>query len=146
MILKNTNATYRLFSELAVGGEKSRFEIAGDCAFSKKDGQYYITYNDTEPDGEVVCTTTIEVDTDVVQVKRTGSVTTNLRYEVGRTYSSTYQFEYGAIVMETTTSEIEVSLTELGGTIEIKYLLDMGGTKSQNHLKIEIKTKEEAHA
>ncbi len=141
--MKNTNARYHIYSEQTADGETMRMEMAGDCNFYRQDGTYYIEYQEDDPEHSSGCTTQIEVGEELVKVGRTGpTLNTELRYQAGRTHSCAYELEFGTIVMESTAQSVDAAFTETGGRLSLCYLLDIGGTKSQNHLTIEVKTKE----
>lgn len=54
-----------------------------------------------------------------------------------------YEFDFGSITMETHATQIDAALTPNGGQLDMRYRLDMGAVKSENHLNISIKEKED---
>lgn len=142
MILKNTNATVRVRSSVDTDGEVTQMDVIADARYARRNGKYYIMYEEdglSELRGSV---TTIKVeDGGKVWVKRSGAVETNMCYEVGQTHSCVYDFDFGSITMETHATQIDVSLTPEGGEVTMRYHLDMGAVKSQNSLNISIKEK-----
>lgn len=116
-------------------------EMAEECKYAYRDGKYYIVYEETQQSQMQGSVTTLKTDGNLVWVNRTGPVNTKLCYEVGRSHSAAYRFDFGVIVMETEAQKIEVALDDEGGTVEMEYLLDMGGNKTQNHLSIAVTLK-----
>ena len=122
-------------------GEASEMEMVEDCKFACRDGKYFIVYQETEQSQMKGSVTTVKTDGNIVWVNRTGPVNTKLCYEVGQVHSAAYHFDFGVIVMETQTQKIEIALGDNGGTINMEYVLDMGGMKTQNQLCISVKRK-----
>lgn len=143
MTLKNTNATVRIKSCVWTDGEQTQMDIIADALYARRNGKYYIMYKEDGLSEMRGCTTTIKVEDDGrVWVRRSGPVSTNLCYETGQTHSCVYKFDFGSITMETHTDSIDANLTSAGGELDMHYYLDMGAVKSDNHLNITIKEKE----
>lgn len=113
--------------------------MAGECKYTRKDDKYYIMYEEKEPEPGQSAMITIKIAGGVVWVKRTGPVSTHLCYEEGKTHESAYRFDFGVIMLETTAQKIELMLSDGEAMIEMEYLLDMGGLKTQNHMRIDVK-------
>lgn len=142
MTLKNTNATVRVRSSVDTDGEVTQMDVIADARYAYRNGKYYIMYEESGLSEMRGCITTVKVEEDGrVWVKRSGALDTNMCYEVGRTHSCVYEFYFGSITMETHATQIDVALTPEGGQIDMRYRLDMGAVKSDNHLNISIKEK-----
>ena len=142
MTLKNTNATVRVRSSVDTDGEVTQMDVIADARYAHRNGKYYIMYEESGLSEMRGCITTVKVEEDGrVWVKRSGAIDTNMCYEAGRTHSCVYEFEFGSITMETHATQIDVALAPEGGQIDMRYRLDMGAVKSDNHLNISIKEK-----
>ena len=117
-------------------------DVIADARYAHRNGKYYIMYEESGLSEMRGCITTVKVEEDGrVWVKRSGAIDTNMCYEAGRTHSCVYEFEFGSITMETHATQIDVALAPEGGQIDMRYRLDMGAVKSDNHLNISIKEK-----
>jgi uncharacterized beta-barrel protein YwiB (DUF1934 family) len=144
LTLKNTNATVRVRSSVDNDGEITQMEVIADARYAHRNGKYYIMYEETGLSEMRGCITTVKVEEGgKVWVKRSGAVDTNMCYEVGQTHSCVYEFDFGSITMETHATQIDAALTPNGGQLDMRYRLDMGAVKSENHLNISIKEKED---
>ena len=118
-------------------------EMAGECKYCRKGDKYYIMYEEKQPEPEESTIVTVKTDGSVVWIKRTGPASTHLCYEEGKTHGSAYRFDIGVIMLETTAQKVNLSLSERAACVEIEYLLDMGGIKSQNHIRLDVTCIEE---
>lgn len=142
MTSKNTNVKIKVKSSIYSDGDNTNLETLAEGNLYFRNGKYYLIYNEPEVTQMKDCTTTIKTDLKTVNVKRGGSINTNLDFELNKSRNCIYKFEFGTIVMETKTTVIDVDLSEQGGKIKLEYELDTGGEKSFNKLEIEVKLKE----
>lgn len=139
MTLKNTNASIKIKSVVFQNGEKLEIDMVSDGSYYIKNNNYYILYNESKQSELDGTTTIVKTDGTSVWVNRRGSVKSNMVYSVGKKHTALYKFNFGALSMETYTNSIDIKLDNKGGYININYLLDMGGNKSENNLNINIK-------
>ncbi|MBO4915129.1 MAG: DUF1934 domain-containing protein [Oscillospiraceae bacterium] len=86
--------------------------------------------------------TELELRGERAVLRRSGAVSSELRFEVGAPHSSLYETAYGCFPAELTTHALRARVGERGGLIELRYSLCLGGAADEHKLKILIKTEE----
>lgn len=126
--------------QLGVDGEENKIEFASEGKFYKKNGAYYIVYNESEISGMQGSTTTLKVQDSKVQMKRYGTNTSKLVFEKGQKHISPYITECGEMLMEVVTHKLDKEINEEGkGKIDIGYRLNISNiAQSNNTISIEI--------
>jgi len=86
------------------------------------------------------CTTTLKISDDKIVMKRYGNATSELIFEKGKRYISTYSTPFGNFKIEILTKEIECSIDEnIKGNISLSYNISLQGlAEGTNKLDIEI--------
>ena len=112
--------------------------------FYRKNGLYYITYDETALTGLEGTRTTVKVGADSVKVIRTGLYPSELLFELGTRNMSLYHTEYGDLSIVVSTNHIQNTLTDDGGDLDVKYTVEVANTPvGVNHLTLNIKNAEE---
>lgn len=99
-------------------------------AYREDKGRYYIKYR---ADGYL---NMIKVYKNTVTVRRIGEMKSDMRYIAGETTEFSYITPYGSIQMSVSTNELGYELDSSGGEIKLDYILDTGGDKYRNNMKI----------
>jgi len=79
---------------------------------------------------------------DGVDIIREGSRDLDLRLRLGQYFSREYNVGYGLIPLEYVARHIEDCLDPTGGTLTVKYKIDIGGVGSFNTVVINVKKTE----
>ena len=100
-------------------------------------------YDESEVSGMVGCKTTLKVKGDSVKMRRVGKIGfgTELYFEEGKRFSSTYNTPYGPMDIEVLTSRVEnnLNMDELKGNIDIEYNVSLEGmAEGRNRLTIDV--------
>ena len=112
--------------------------------YYRKNGLYYISYDETELTGLAGTHTTVKVGTDAVKVIRTGLYPSELQFELGKRHMSLYHTEFGDLSIVVSTNHIHNTLTDDGGDLDVKYTVEVANTPvGVNHLTLNIKNAEE---
>lgn len=112
--------------------------------FYRKNGSYYISYEETELTGLEGTRTTLKVAPDSVKVIRTGLYPSELLLEQGKRHMSLYHTEFGDLSIVVSTQSIQNTLTDEGGDLDVKYTVEVANTPiGVNHLSLNIKNAEE---
>lgn len=109
--------------------------------YSKGD-TFKIVYDDSETTGYEGCTTSITVkDGNFVSIMRKGSENnTNLVMEKDKKHHCYYNMPYGEMNVGVYTHRISSSLSPEGGSLSIKYTIDVNSAYlSDNEIQIDIK-------
>lgn len=105
----------------------------------QKNNNYYIIYKEPENTGMGNTTTTLKAETNSVTISRSGAVNMRQVFQRDLAHRGFYQTPYGDMEMVVITRNIEVSLTDLGGSIKLEYELKLDHSMlGMNYLEIEI--------
>ncbi|MGI5894460.1 MAG: DUF1934 domain-containing protein [Candidatus Merdivicinus sp.] len=112
------------------------FTVGGLC---KKNGHYYITYQETETTGFEGCTTTMKIEKDRVTVIRHGPTTSHLVLQKGVRNIGRYEMMGNPMEIGVYTDGLETRMDENGGSVYMKYTMDMNAALlSENELEISV--------
>lgn len=116
-------------------------EIFTTGKYYKKDGNYYISYEETEATGYEGSHTTLKVEQEArVTLERSGSTKSQLIVERGVRHQCQYDIGIGDLMIGVIGNKIKSSLTDSGGNLEFKYSLDVNTQfASENEMFIHIK-------
>lgn len=125
------------------GDDNDTVELMTRGYFTHRDGNYYITYKESETTGYEGCTTTVKVakDESKVSMTRFGPAAGQLVVEKGIRHLCHYDTGYGAMTLGVAADEIHSRLTDEGGEVEFSYTLDADQNTilSRNLVKISVK-------
>lgn len=126
--------------QTSLEGEKNNIEMVTEGKFYKKNGVYYIVYDESELTGMEGSTTTLKIEGKKVSLKRFGNNNSKLTFEKGQKHTSEYETLYGFMPIEVVTSDVDVDISDSGkGKISLVYRLDISGVlESSNKLSIEM--------
>ena len=118
--------------------------------FLRKDGNFFIVYDETEATGLAGCTTTIKVSEDAkcVSMLRSGPLPSHLVIEKGTRHMCHYETELGDLTLGIAADSICHTLDDRGGKVKFSYTLDSGDTELLTCNRIDVTvtpiTKQEA--
>lgn len=130
---------------ISEGAAPDQIELITSGRYYNRDGNYFISYKETEGTGlKDVFTTTLKVEgEDCVTLTRRGSPGTRLILERGRRHLCHYDTGYGQLMVGVSGCHIRSKLDDSGGELSFNYTLDVNSSMiSQNEVNISIK---EAH-
>lgn len=109
--------------------------------FRHIDGKTYISYTETEATGFAGDVTTVTLDGEhSATLERNGKTTSRLIMEKGQKHMCHYDTGYGNLVVGILADKIESSLSESGGSVNLRYMLDINSNAlSTNELNIIVK-------
>ncbi|SHE97831.1 DUF1934 domain-containing protein [Desulforamulus putei] len=120
--------------------ETEVIELVSPGTYYFKNNTYYIIYKETALTGMENATTTIKAEGNSVTILRNGSVSMRQVFEKGKLHRSVYQTGFSSMEMVVKPWNIEVDLTELGGSIKLEYELELSGAPvGYNSLEIVVK-------
>lgn len=101
-----------------------------------------LSYEETELTGMAGTTTTFEVRKRSVVLTRSGTVNSQMIFEMGRQHTSLYETPFGELPVDIQTSRLLHNLTERGGLLEIRYSIAVANTVTgRNCFKIRVRRK-----
>ena len=124
-------------------GDSDVVELFTTGQYYKRDGHYYISYEESEATGFEGSRTTLKVepDRDTVTLSRTGTATTEIIVERGVRHQCHYDIGVGDMMIGVMGNRIKSSLTDSGGKLEFKYSMDINSLlTSENEMYINVKT------
>ncbi len=105
--------------------ESDSVELVTSGRFYEKNGNYYISYKESELTGLGNTTTTVKVEKNKVTVMRFGDLETHMIFEEGKKHISYYDMGFGALTVGISTKSIDKSLSDLGGRMKIDYAMEI---------------------
>jgi len=120
-------------------GEQDSIELITEGRFFIRKQHYYILYNETKISGMEGTTTSLKVEPRRVTLNRMGTAEQKITFQERILNEGFYVTPYGTMNITVLPSKVEVDLTEMGGSINLKYELQVGQEKiSDNQLEITI--------
>lgn len=112
-------------------------------SFVQRNGNFFISYKETETTGYAGCTTTVKLDKSESRVSmlRFGPISSQLIIEKGTRHLCHYDTGEGSLTLGVAADEINNQLTEDGGVLEFSYTLDTDQNMilSKNTVKIQVR-------
>lgn len=127
--------------QLSKEGEQEVIELITEGTFYRKGQTTYLVYKETELSGIEGCITTLKVTEDKINMKRYGTMKSEIKFEKGKRFNTLYNTPYGNIEMEILTKKIEntLSRSDAAGSLDIEYDISLQGVaEGKNKLNIEV--------
>lgn len=127
---------------ISITGKESRLEdsnavmteLITEGKYYKKGDKYYISYNENQlSDINSKITTTLKIDGDKVSMTRFGQVNTHMVFSEGTKHMGYYETPYGSFTIGVLSDNVDVKLSDDGGNIHIKYLLEINNDQKAVH-------------
>ena len=122
------------------GGEHDEFTLTVDGVLENTAEGWTLSYDQTAENEQTH--TVLEIGAQRVVLRRSGTLRSEMAFEVGKTHTTVYELPFGALPMEVSTDSIRQKLSERGGLLEIRYRITMGEQmKSRNSFRMQIERK-----
>ena len=123
--------------------EEVQMEFVTEGRFYLRGDSVYVIYDESELSGMTGCKTTLKVKDDTVLMRRVGTegYRSELYFEKGKRFGSTYETPFGPMGVEVVTGTVNCDMdTENGsGHISIEYNVSLEGlAEGKNQLNIDI--------
>lgn len=121
--------------------KNSSVELITSGKYCKKGDKYYLSYQETEMTGfDDSTTTTLKIDGNMVAMTRFGQINTYMEFKPGERHTGYYETPYGSFTIGILSDNVDINLSENGGDIRIKYLLEIdNNTKATHDLRLNIR-------
>lgn len=106
-------------------GERETIELITTANYYQKNSSYYIVYNESEISGMAGTTTSLKAEPSRVTLNRMGTAEVKQVFEEGIHNEGNYVTPYGAMWIRVLPWKVEVDLTEMGGSINLEYELEL---------------------
>ena len=100
-------------------------ELVTSGRFYEKNGNYYVSYKESELTGLGDTTTTVKIEKNKVTVMRFGELETHMIFEEGQKHISYYDMGFGSLTVGVSTRSIDKKLTDAGGSMKIDYAMEI---------------------
>lgn len=115
-------------------GEVDIQELVTVGSYHLKNGAYFIMYNESEITGMPGTTTFLKAEPERVVLNRTGTSQHRQVFETGLRHRGNYVTPFGVFYMAVTSSKVEVNLTDIGGSINLEYELEVENEKISDNV------------
>ena len=124
------------------GEDKEVLELTSEGKFGEKDGSFLINYKDSMMSDEYgAVNTSIKLSlSGVVTISRSGAYNSKITLEEGKRLNCAYNTPFGAMTMGFFAEKIESELTEEGGSLTLKYTVDVNKSQiNKNEIYITVR-------
>lgn len=122
------------------GTEPGEITLQTTGTYTERGGTSFIAYKEYDPENpKVTYTSVLKIEQNKVTMMRTGSAT-RLILEKNQRHTCLYDTGYGTLSVGVFTSALDCSLQKAGGSLSIKYTLDINSNlSSSNEIEVKIK-------
>jgi len=122
------------------GDDNDVVEMFTTGQYYKKEGAYYISYEESELTGFEGSKTTLKIENEnVVTLKRTGTANTELIIESGVRHQRHYDVGVGEMMIGVMGSKIASTLGDDGGNLMFRYAVDIDSLlASENEMYLHV--------
>lgn len=127
--------------------DKEVVELMTVGRFYRKNGDYYISYDESEATGFEGSKTTLRVEGSGdgrVTMLRSGANKSQLIIEAGTRHQCHYETGYGDLIMGVSGNRVISSLSDEGGDLNFKYTLDFNASMASEN-EVFVNVKEQKH-
>ncbi len=122
-------------------GDQDLVELTTIGSLCRRNGAYYISYDESEATGFEGAKTTLKVEGDQrVTMRRTGeNMRSQLIIEKGQRHQCFYDTGYGSLTLGISGDDIVSCLDDNGGHLQVRYTLDINASMaSENELSVDV--------
>ena len=125
--------------QLYTAEDRGEVTLSTTGTYTQREGARFIAYKEyDEDDPKLAHTAVLKIEPGKVTMIRQGS-STRLILEEGRRHLCLYDTGFGSMTVGVFTSELRQALDQTGGSLEIKYTLDIDSNlSSRNELLVEV--------
>lgn len=125
---------------LSITGRRGEFELSEKIELVTQGVLYdapngvTLEYEESELSGMDGTITRIHLNGGHVEMERTGSSQSYFIFHEGKKFFGSYQTPLGNVEMGMFPLRVDYQLDEHGGKVDLQYLLELGQSRSMNHL------------
>ena len=105
--------------------EAGCIELVTEGKYYKRNGIYFLSYNESPITGMEGTTTVLEFQEGKVTLMRFGTTSSQLVFERGQKHVSYYDTAYGVFTVGVFANEVDVRLNDSGGDVNVAYSLEV---------------------
>lgn len=110
------------------GAEPDEINLVTQGRLYKRDGKFFVSYEESELTGLAGTRTTLKLEKDRVSMIRTGKKPSQMLFAEHERHVGLYQTVLGALTISTHTSSIVNTIGEDGGELAIDYTIEVDHT------------------
>lgn len=107
--------------------EPETVELTTEAEMRHREGVLFLSYAESALTGLQGTVTTFALHPHRVVLKRTGTVNSEMEFEVGKVHQSLYDTGHGALLITVRTTAIEDEMTLEGGSLRVAYDITIEG-------------------
>ena len=108
-----------------IDGQEETIELLTCGQLARRNGSYWISYDESETTGFAGHRTTLHIEPNRVTMRRTGLTSSNLVIEKGARHQCNYETGYGPLNIGICGEFITSSLSDEGGDVDFAYSMDI---------------------
>ena len=108
-----------------IDGDEETVELFTCGQLFRRNGSYWISYDESETTGFAGHHTTLHIEKDRVTMRRSGKSNSSLVIEKGARHLCTYDTGYGELCIGISGSFVSSSLDDNGGNVDFGYSMDI---------------------
>lgn len=121
-------------------GDKQEMELTTRGLYSRKEGVWHVSYDESELSGLEGATTEIQVNGNEVIMRRQGDYGARMEFCLGRRFQGQYLTPFGALELAIMPSVVRAELNSHGGEVHLKYQMSIAGeTSGINELTVRVR-------
>ena len=120
--------------------DNHEMELYTEGMLTCEDGKYIIEYDESELSGMENTKTSLTIDGDRLQLKRTGLVETEFVFLKSRVFAAAYETPFGMMEMSVLPTQVLSELSCEKGNIDLEYVIRVGDQQAVNKLNINYKS------
>lgn len=100
-------------------------ELVTEGTLEKQDNGWIISYEESALTGLEGVKTSFMLQPGKIILSRTGRLQSEMEFQVGVLHESLYRMEFGAMLIGVCAIDMDYSMTEEGGTVELAYRIEI---------------------
>ena len=121
-------------------GEEDVMELVTQGVLESGEGEFTLTYRESELTGLEGTTTTFRISKDKITLTRQGTLNSEMVFQEGKEHVSLYETPYGGLTLGVKTRKARSDLALTGGDLEIHYALEVDNEKiGENSFFIQVR-------
>lgn len=105
--------------------EPDVIELVTEGVLEQCEDGWSLSYEESDLTGLQGVTTTFQVAPEKITLTRRGPLNSQMVFQQGVYHDSLYQVEFGALMITVCATKVEYDITELGGTIDLTYGIEI---------------------
>ncbi|MBR4017693.1 MAG: DUF1934 domain-containing protein [Oscillospiraceae bacterium] len=125
-----------------VDQEPDTIELVTEGTLEEVNNGWRLCYEESDLTGLQGVSTTFEIQKGVVTLIRTGKLNSEMVFRENIPHDSLYRTEFGALMLTVCATKIEANITELGGSIDLVYTVEIEQNAAghiEYHLDVRVK-------